>query len=177
MVALFEPVHCAGVSVSHDCLLQPEGSQEPVSLLSDQVLEDFVTSKPQPAGVVSWSPPQPNWNPWTACNIDEGPLATVINILLVVRLYWMYCRDLSITKIFSLEKKACYLHDYDFRPNEIHRHRKLNQLRQSNGGCIGSIEKSTLVFMVFGTVICEQVLFLRFNLAIFTHPILVSLNL
>lgn len=23
-----------------------------------------------------WSPPQPNWNPWTACNIDEGPLAT-----------------------------------------------------------------------------------------------------
>lgn len=31
---------------------------------------------PQPAGVVSWSPPQPNWNPWTGCNIDEGPLAT-----------------------------------------------------------------------------------------------------
>lgn len=28
------------------------------------------------AGVVPWSPPQPNWNPWTGCNIDEGPLAT-----------------------------------------------------------------------------------------------------
>lgn len=28
-------------------------------------------------GVVSWSPPQPNWNPWTSCNIDEGPLAAV----------------------------------------------------------------------------------------------------
>lgn len=104
---LFEPVHCAGVSVSLDCLLQPEGSQEPVSLLSDQVLEDFVTSKPQPAGVVSWSPPQPNWNPWTACNIDEGPLATVINIL--ARLYWMYCRDFSITKIFRLAKKSLLL--------------------------------------------------------------------
>lgn len=32
---------------------------------------------PQPAGVVSWSPPQSNWNPWTGCNIDEGPMATL----------------------------------------------------------------------------------------------------
>lgn len=27
--------------------------------------------------VIPWSPPQPNWNPWTACNIDEGYLSTV----------------------------------------------------------------------------------------------------
>ncbi|KYN40307.1 Dosage compensation regulator [Trachymyrmex septentrionalis] len=47
-----------------------------VSLLTNQVLDDFISSVPQPAGVVSWSPPQPNWNPWTGCNIDEGPLAT-----------------------------------------------------------------------------------------------------
>ncbi|CAG7838037.1 unnamed protein product [Allacma fusca] len=26
-------------------------------------------------GIVSWSPPVPNWNPWTACNIDEGHMA------------------------------------------------------------------------------------------------------
>uniref|UniRef100_A0A8C0PZA5 ATP-dependent RNA helicase A n=1 Tax=Canis lupus familiaris TaxID=9615 RepID=A0A8C0PZA5_CANLF len=26
-------------------------------------------------GVVPWSPPQSNWNPWTSSNIDEGPLA------------------------------------------------------------------------------------------------------
>ena len=36
-------------------------------------------SSGQPAaptsGVVSWSPPTQNWNPWTGCNIDEGPLA------------------------------------------------------------------------------------------------------
>ncbi|XP_075220510.1 dosage compensation regulator mle isoform X1 [Lycorma delicatula] len=50
-------------------------SGEAISLVTDQVLEDFAALKPQPAGVVSWSPPQPNWNPWTACNIDEGPLA------------------------------------------------------------------------------------------------------
>ncbi|XP_020278260.1 dosage compensation regulator isoform X2 [Pseudomyrmex gracilis] len=48
-----------------------------VSLLTNQVLDDFISSMPQPAGVVSWSPPQPNWNPWTGCNIDEGPLATM----------------------------------------------------------------------------------------------------
>ena len=27
-------------------------------------------------GVVSWSPPTANWNPWQGCNIDEGPLAS-----------------------------------------------------------------------------------------------------
>lgn len=48
-----------------------------VSLITNQVLDDFISSKPQPAGVVSWSPPQPNWNPWTGCNIDEGPLASI----------------------------------------------------------------------------------------------------
>lgn len=31
----------------------------------------------QKAGFVSWSPPVPNWNPWTACNIDEGHMASV----------------------------------------------------------------------------------------------------
>lgn len=32
--------------------------------------------KDQPSSVIPWSPPQQNWNPWTACNIDEGYLAT-----------------------------------------------------------------------------------------------------
>lgn len=54
--------------------------------MTSQVLDDFVTSKPQLAGVVSWSPPQPNWNPWTGCNIDEGPLATVCIFILMVEI-------------------------------------------------------------------------------------------
>ena len=29
-------------------------------------------------GVVTWAPPITNWNPWSACNIDEGPLSNVI---------------------------------------------------------------------------------------------------
>ncbi|XP_031836743.1 dosage compensation regulator mle isoform X1 [Nomia melanderi] len=57
---------------------QEDGQSAPaVSLLTNQVLDDFISSVPQPAGVVSWSPPQQNWNPWTGCNIDEGPLATM----------------------------------------------------------------------------------------------------
>ncbi|XP_043277382.1 dosage compensation regulator isoform X2 [Venturia canescens] len=55
----------------------PAMSSHGVSLLTDHVLDDFISSVPQPAGVVSWSPPQPNWNPWLGCNIDEGPLATM----------------------------------------------------------------------------------------------------
>lgn len=30
---------------------------------------------PQIPSIIAWSPPQPNWNAWTACNIDEGYLA------------------------------------------------------------------------------------------------------
>lgn len=51
-------------------------SSEPVSLLSSHVLDDFQAAKPTLGGVVPWSPPLQNWNPWTGCNIDEGPLAT-----------------------------------------------------------------------------------------------------
>ena len=27
------------------------------------------------AGIVSWSPPNSNWNPWVGANIDEGTTA------------------------------------------------------------------------------------------------------
>ncbi|KAK4877656.1 hypothetical protein RN001_010162 [Aquatica leii] len=53
-----------------------ETDNQPLSLLTSQVLDDFAPSVPTPGGVIPWSPPQPNWNPWTGCNIDEGPLAT-----------------------------------------------------------------------------------------------------
>ncbi|XP_034234638.1 ATP-dependent RNA helicase A isoform X2 [Thrips palmi] len=46
-----------------------------ISLVTSKVLDEFITSTPAPVGVVPWSPPVPNWNPWSGCNIDEGPLA------------------------------------------------------------------------------------------------------
>lgn len=36
---------------------------------------DEVSARSHPGGVIPWSPPQQNWNPWTSCNIDEGPLS------------------------------------------------------------------------------------------------------
>lgn len=52
---------------------------QPVSLITDVKLAEFDTQDtPQySGGTVSWSPPQPNWNPWTACNLDQGPLASL----------------------------------------------------------------------------------------------------
>ncbi|ESO96009.1 hypothetical protein LOTGIDRAFT_116243 [Lottia gigantea] len=48
-----------------------------LSLLCPLSLDEFEPARKRGgAGVVSWSPPQPNWNPWLNCNIDEGPLAT-----------------------------------------------------------------------------------------------------
>nr|CDS27528.2 Dosage compensation regulator [Hymenolepis microstoma] len=38
-------------------------------------IAEFESKPRQPAEPVSWSPPIPNWNPWTACNIDQGPEA------------------------------------------------------------------------------------------------------
>ncbi|XP_018018357.1 ATP-dependent RNA helicase A [Hyalella azteca] len=47
-----------------------------LSLLSSVQLAAYEESAaPQQGGIVSWCPPQQNWNPWLNCNIDEGPLA------------------------------------------------------------------------------------------------------
>ena len=59
-------------------ILDAQGtSEEPTSILVQQKLSDFEESEHRQVkgGVVSWSPPQPNWNPWISANIDEGPLA------------------------------------------------------------------------------------------------------
>ncbi|XP_055708405.1 dosage compensation regulator isoform X2 [Phlebotomus papatasi] len=57
---------------------QEDGTMQPFSLLipSNEPRVDRMALLNQPGSVISWSPPQPNWNPWLACNIDEGYLAT-----------------------------------------------------------------------------------------------------
>ncbi|XP_009081934.1 PREDICTED: ATP-dependent RNA helicase A, partial [Acanthisitta chloris] len=55
----------------------PEDPNDPV-LISVGKLAHFEPSQKQNhTGVVPWSPPHSNWNPWTGCNIDEGPLANL----------------------------------------------------------------------------------------------------
>ena len=46
-------------------------------MLNSQILERFPPSERRTTStIIQWVPPIPNWNPWIASNIDEGPLAT-----------------------------------------------------------------------------------------------------
>ena len=50
---------------------------EPLSLLTHTNLEHMLPpSTALEAGIVCWSPPTQNWNPWQGANIDEEPLAS-----------------------------------------------------------------------------------------------------
>ncbi|NWZ38525.1 DHX9 helicase, partial [Brachypodius atriceps] len=63
--------------LSLEIVPSPEDPSNPV-LISVGKLAHFEPSQRQNhMGVVPWSPPHSNWNPWTGCNIDEGPLANV----------------------------------------------------------------------------------------------------
>ncbi|XP_017839109.1 dosage compensation regulator isoform X2 [Drosophila busckii] len=59
--------------------VEPDGV--PMSLIvNQQRFGDFtqdVRLCPEAIDVIPWAPPQPNWNAWHACNIDEGELANV----------------------------------------------------------------------------------------------------
>uniref|UniRef100_A0A1A8VBK1 RNA helicase n=1 Tax=Nothobranchius furzeri TaxID=105023 RepID=A0A1A8VBK1_NOTFU len=53
----------------------PSDPSCPVSLIQGKMAMFEPSQRQSAAGVVPWSPPQVNWNPWTSSNIDEGPLA------------------------------------------------------------------------------------------------------
>lgn len=53
----------------------------PVTLNLGKLAHFEPSQRQSQMGVVPWSPPQSNWNPWTSSNIDEGPLAYVSTIL------------------------------------------------------------------------------------------------
>lgn len=60
----------------HPVTEAPAEPSQSASLIINRCLEDVQpAARRHPGGVISWSPPQPNWNPWSNCNIDEGPLA------------------------------------------------------------------------------------------------------
>ncbi|XP_053325298.1 ATP-dependent RNA helicase A isoform X2 [Spea bombifrons] len=53
----------------------PQDSTQPVTLTLGKLVHFEPSQRQSMSGVVPWSPPQENWNPWTSSNIDEGPLA------------------------------------------------------------------------------------------------------
>nr|XP_033772059.1 ATP-dependent RNA helicase A isoform X2 [Geotrypetes seraphini] len=58
-----------------DAVPLPENPDYPVSLTLGKLAHFEPSQRQTVVGVVPWSPPQENWNPWTSSNIDEGPLA------------------------------------------------------------------------------------------------------
>ena len=70
-------------NVLHDLKIVPTeipdnlDSNQSLSIINSTVLDEFISNKTQSAGVVPWGPPIQNWNAWTNCNIDEGPLAHI----------------------------------------------------------------------------------------------------
>ena len=86
---------------------QPSDTSQPSSLLTHAVLEEFEPStKRNTPGVVPWSPPQPNWNPWANCNIEEGPLVNVryfCGISYQFKKYYVWCILIPVVRfIFEL---------------------------------------------------------------------------
>uniref|UniRef100_F6UTW6 ATP-dependent RNA helicase A n=1 Tax=Equus caballus TaxID=9796 RepID=F6UTW6_HORSE len=53
----------------------PDDPSVPVVLNLGKLAHFEPSQRQNQMGVVPWSPPQSNWNPWTSSNIDEGPLA------------------------------------------------------------------------------------------------------
>ncbi|XP_078490643.1 ATP-dependent RNA helicase A isoform X1 [Ciona intestinalis] len=79
------------------------------------------------AGVIPWSPPQVNWNPWTSCNIDEGPLANcsdeqISSDLMNANLYAME-NNLRLKQMMD-ERSSLPILDY--------KHKLLTLVRENN---------------------------------------------
>ncbi|XP_017074877.1 dosage compensation regulator isoform X2 [Drosophila eugracilis] len=57
--------------------IEPDGAPIPLIVNVNRIdlLQQEVEKRPE-SSVIPWAPPQPNWNTWHACNIDEGELAT-----------------------------------------------------------------------------------------------------
>ncbi|CAN0389240.1 unnamed protein product [Lampetra fluviatilis] len=90
--------------VVHDMGLQPvppaANPGEAVSLTVNKLAHFEPSARQSFAGVVPWSPPQMNWNPWTSGNIDEGPLATATPE--------MVSRDLHSALVYKMENDDSY---------------------------------------------------------------------
>ncbi|NXN13925.1 DHX9 helicase, partial [Indicator maculatus] len=55
----------------------PEDPSNPVSINVGKLAHFEPSQRQSYMEAVPWSPPHSNWNPWTGCNIDEGPLANL----------------------------------------------------------------------------------------------------
>ncbi|XP_059334547.1 ATP-dependent RNA helicase A [Ammospiza nelsoni] len=114
----------------------PEDPSNPV-LINVGKLAHFEPSQRQShMGVVPWSPPHSNWNPWTGCNIDEGPLANLTpeQISAELRSDFMYRleQDQQLQRIQE-DREALPLKNFEGEILEAIRHNSVVVIRGATG--------------------------------------------
>uniref|UniRef100_A0A670XZT2 RNA helicase n=1 Tax=Pseudonaja textilis TaxID=8673 RepID=A0A670XZT2_PSETE len=114
----------------------PEDPSSP-ALLSIGKLAHFEPSQKQnQSGVVPWSPPQSNWNPWTSSNIDEGPLAYAtpeqISIDIKSNLLYQLENDQELQKILQ-ERETLPVKNFERGILDAVRHNSVVIIRGATG--------------------------------------------
>ncbi|KAM9283200.1 ATP-dependent RNA helicase A isoform 1-T1 [Morus bassanus] len=114
----------------------PEDPSNPV-LINVGKLAHFEPSQRQShTGVVPWSPPHSNWNPWTSCNIDEGPLANLTpeQISMDLKSDFMYRleQDQELQKI-QQEREALPVKNFESEILDAIRHNSVVVIRGATG--------------------------------------------
>ncbi len=130
------------------------------SLLNSQILERFPPSERRTiSSIIQWVPPIPNWNPWIASNIDEGPLATATmeSISADLRHAEQYKND-SELKIRFTERFKLPVHKY--------RQEILAQIKSNNviliRGATGCGKTTQVISFLNSFFFCKK-RFLRFH--------------
>ncbi|NXE05029.1 DHX9 helicase, partial [Lophotis ruficrista] len=114
----------------------PEDPSNPV-LINVGKLAHFEPSQRQShMGVVPWSPPHSNWNPWTGCNIDEGPLANLTpeQISMDLKSDFMYRleQDQELQRI-QQEREALPVKDFESEILDAIHHNSVVVIRGATG--------------------------------------------
>ncbi|MED6280911.1 ATP-dependent RNA helicase A [Characodon lateralis] len=109
----------------------PADPNSPVSLVQGKMATFEPSQKQSTSGVVPWSPPQVNWNPWTSSNIDEGPLA--------------YCTPEQISQ--DLHGELMYQLDHDENLQKILSERDQLPVKHFEEEIMTTIDKNPVVII------------------------------
>ncbi|XP_016519565.1 ATP-dependent RNA helicase A isoform X2 [Poecilia formosa] len=109
----------------------PADPSAPVSLVQAKMAAFEPSQKQSSSGVVPWSPPQVNWNPWTSSNIDEGPLA--------------YCTPEQISG--DLHGELMYQLEHDENLQKILSERQQLPVKQFEEEIMATVEQNPVVII------------------------------
>ncbi|NXW47907.1 DHX9 helicase, partial [Nyctiprogne leucopyga] len=114
----------------------PEDPSNPVLINVGKLAHFEPSQKQNPMGVVPWSPPHCNWNPWTGCNIDEGPLANLtpeqISMDLKSELMYRLEQDEELQRI-QQEREALPVKNFESEILDAIRHNSVVVIRGATG--------------------------------------------